>query len=191
MSAAGRAAIFLDRDGTLNREVDYLRRVEDLELLPGVARALERLSAAGFALVVVTNQSGIGRGLLDEEQLAAIHARLRVELRSEGVELLDVLWCPHLPPEEPGGEACACRKPAAGMLLEAARRHGLDLERSWTVGDSLRDAEAGAAAGTRPALVRTGKPLPEECFDPEGAPVPILADLMAFAERVLASPDAS
>lgn len=185
MSAAGRAAIFLDRDGTLNREVDYLRRVEDLELLPGVAPALRRLAEAGFALVVVTNQSGIGRGLLDEERLAAIHARLTRDLAAEGVELLDVLWCPHLPPEEPGGVECSCRKPAPGMLLEAARRHGLDLHRSWMVGDSLRDAEAGVAAGVRAALVRTGKPLPDGPRALGSAEVPLLPNLEALADLVL------
>lgn len=185
MSAPDRAAIFLDRDGTLNREVDYLRRVEDFELLPGVAAALLRLAEAGFVLVVVTNQSGIGRGLLDEARLGAIHARLREELLASGVKLLDVLWCPHLPQDAPGGEACSCRKPAPGLLLEAARRHGLSLERSWMVGDSLRDAQAGVAAGARPALVRTGKPLPREPLTVDGIPIPLFTDLGAFADAVL------
>lgn len=184
-----RPAIFLDRDGTLNREVDYLRRVEDLELLPGVVAALESLQRAGYALVVVTNQSGVARGLLTEETLGRIHARLAEQLASSGVELLDILWCPHhpdLPKGAPHG-ACSCRKPAPGMLLDAASRHGLDLASSWTVGDGERDAAAGLAAGTRAALVATGKTQAGVSPSIQGTRVPVLADLEAFAAHVLAS----
>ena len=184
-----RPAIFLDRDGTLNREVDYLRRVEDLVLLPGVPAALLALQAAGYELVVVTNQSGVARGLLDEETLAHIHDRLTELLARNGVALLDVLWCPHHPdhPERAPHGACSCRKPAPGMLLEAAARHRLDLARSWTVGDSDRDAAAGLAAGTRAALVATGKTPGARSRELDGVTVPVLADLQAFAAHVLAT----
>lgn len=184
-----RPAIFLDRDGTLNREVDYLRRVEDLVLLPGVVTALESLQRAGYALVVVTNQSGVARGLLTEQTLGRIHARLAEELANSGVELLDILWCPHHPdlPEGAPHGACSCRKPAPGMLLEAASRHGLDLANSWTVGDGERDAAAGLAAGTHAALVATGKTPAGASPSIRGITVPLFADLEAFAAHVLAS----
>ncbi|MEL6716497.1 MAG: HAD family hydrolase, partial [Planctomycetota bacterium] len=150
-----RPAVFLDRDGTLNREVDYLADPELFELLPGVGEALARLAAAGFALVVVTNQSGIARGLLDEDVLAAIHARMARDLAEHGVALDLVLHCPHHPtdaaPTAPAWTRarCSCRKPKPGMYVEATARLGLDPARSWAVGDSLRDLEAGAVIGAR------------------------------------------
>lgn len=154
-----RPAVFLDRDGTLNREVDYLRRVEDLELLR-IGPALRDLRGAGFALVVVTNQSGIARGLLDEALLADIHARLVELLAAEDITLDGIEFCPHHPDHgaAPYRVECDCRKPLPGMLLRAAERLDLDLARSWTIGDSARDLAAGAAAGLRGGvLVRTGK----------------------------------
>ena len=137
-------AVFLDRDGTLNREVDYLSDPDDFELLPGAGEALRDLQAAGFALVVVTNQSGIARGLLDEKILAAIHERLHSDLKPFGVRLDWIGYCPHHPTVGEGyfrGD-CTCRKPAPGMLLEGAARLGIDLDRSWCIGDSLRDLDA-------------------------------------------------
>lgn len=179
-----RAAVFLDRDGTLNRELDYLGDPERLELLPGVLSALARLAAAGLALVVVTNQSGIARGFFDERDLAAVNARLERELAAAGIRLDGIECCPHHPDHGPaGGTACDCRKPAPGMLLRAARRLDLDLERSWTVGDSLRDLEAGRAAGTRAVLVRTGKGREQERLAPPGTLV--VDDLAAAAELIL------
>jgi D-glycero-D-manno-heptose 1,7-bisphosphate phosphatase len=158
-SAARRPAVFLDRDGTLVREVDYLRAPAELELL-AVGAGLRALAEAGFALVLVTNQSGVARGYLDEETLAAIHSRLAELLAREGVALEGVEYCPHHPEHgaPPYRADCDCRKPRPGMLLRAAERLGLDLARSWTIGDSERDLLAGEAAGLRGGvLVRTGK----------------------------------
>ena len=156
---SGRPAVFLDRDGTLVREVDFLVHPDELELLPGAAEAVADLARAGFAIVLVTNQSGVARGYLDEERLAEIHARLAELLAAHDARLDLVLYCPHHP--DHGGpehrRACECRKPAPGMTLEAIRRLELDAAASWTIGDSLRDAQAGLAAGTRAILVRTGK----------------------------------
>ena len=151
-------AVFLDRDGTLNREVDYLADPEDLVLLPGVLPALGRLRAAGFRLVVVTNQSGVARGLFTEETLAAIHERLASRLAEGGVALDAVEVCIHHPTAGslPHRRECDCRKPAPGMLLAARDRLGLDLARSWIVGDGERDLAAGAAVGVRGVLVGTG-----------------------------------
>lgn len=162
--SARRRAVLLDRDGTLNREVDYLADPDRFELLPGVGPGLRRLADAGFALVVVTNQSGVARGLLDEGTLDRIHRRMAEDLRPHGVALDLVLHCPHHPSLGAGyfrGD-CSCRKPRPGMLLEAAARLDLDLDRSWCVGDSRRDLEAAAAVGARSILVRTGKGAEEE-----------------------------
>ena len=183
----GRPAIFLDRDGTLNREVDYLSRPDELELLPGVGPALRELRDAGYLLVVVTNQSGIARGLFSEATLADIHARLRDLLAAEGVSLDHLAYCPHHPSIGiPGYRvSCPCRKPEPGMLLDAARRLDLDLSASWMIGDSVRDLDAGRAAGTRGVLVRTGKGAQQEALleDDQHAS----ADLAEAASWILAS----
>lgn len=163
MSAAppgARPAVFLDRDGTLITALGYLADPAELELVPGAGAALARLGAAGFARVLVTNQSGIARGLLDEAALAAVHARLAEALAREGGALELVLSCPHHPEigVPPYRLACGCRKPEPGLILEAARRLDLDLARSWVVGDAARDLEAGRRAGVPGlVLVRTGK----------------------------------
>ena len=192
-----RPAVFLDRDGTLNREVNYLADPAQFELLPGVADGLARLSARGFALVVVTNQSGIARGLLDEATLADIHTRMDEELAPSGVVLDLVLYCPHHPDLDPGpGQddlawtraRCSCRKPAPGMYVEAIARLGLDPARSWCVGDSLRDLEAGATLGIPGVLVRTGKGRAQEALARErGLEVAVVDDFAAAADTVLAA----
>lgn len=151
MSDGWRAAVFLDRDGVLNRV--FVRdgvthppsRAADFELLPGTAEAVRRLHAAGFALVVVTNQPDVARGIQTRQGVEAIHARLRAEL-----PLLDVLACYH-----DTDDACTCRKPKPGMLLESARRWRLDLRRSFLVGDRWSDVCAGEAAGCRTILVES------------------------------------
>jgi len=154
----GRPAVFLDRDGTIIRESDYLRRPEQVRLLPHAADALHRLQEAGFALVVVTNQSGVARGLLTEVDLAQVHDLLRSRLARRGVQLDAVYYCPHHPeaarPEY--RRTCTCRKPSPGLLLQAAEHLDLDLAHSFAVGDSARDLAAGRAAGCRTVLVRTG-----------------------------------
>ena len=155
-----RAALFLDRDGTLNREVEgALCRPEQLEFLPGAVEALRKIQAAGRAAVVLTNQSAIARGWMTHYELERVHAALLDRLAAEGVRVEGILHCPHL---DSGGlppyhRSCACRKPAPGLLLEAAALWNLDLSRSWVIGDALRDLAAGAALGVRGILVRTGK----------------------------------
>jgi D-glycero-D-manno-heptose 1,7-bisphosphate phosphatase len=143
-----RPAVFLDRDGTLIEDVGYPRDPEAVRLLEGAPEALAALRRAGFALVVVSNQSGIGRGLVTREEAQAVHDRFVQELRAHGVELDDVRYCPHSP-----DDACACRKPAAGLLLDSARELDLDLTRSFMVGDKPDDVEAGRAAGCRTVLL--------------------------------------
>ncbi|GAA3398016.1 D-glycero-alpha-D-manno-heptose-1,7-bisphosphate 7-phosphatase [Streptomyces roseoviridis] len=150
-----RPAVLLDRDGTLTQHRPYPAHPDELLLQPDIGAPLRALQKEGFALVVVTNQSAVARGLLDTTVLNAMHDRLRALLCGQGVRLDAIYACPH----HPEGTvpryrlACRCRKPAPGMLLQAARDLDLDLTRSWMVGDSLCDVEAGRRAGTRTARV--------------------------------------
>ncbi len=145
-------AVFLDRDGVLNRATvrngrpHPPDRVEDLEILPGVAGALAELRAAGYALIVVTNQPDVARGTQTRTAVDAMHARLRAEL-----PLDDILCCFH-----DDAARCTCRKPAPGLLLQAARARGLDLRSSFMVGDRWRDIDAGKAAGCRTVYIDHG-----------------------------------
>ncbi len=149
-SGPPRPAAFLDRAGSLIVEKCYLTRPEQVALLPGVPEGLRRLRAAGFACVVVTNQSAVGRGMMTEADLERVHAELRRQLSAAGAVLDGLYHCPAVV-EHPD------RKPAPGMLLRAARDLRLDLARSWMVGDALRDLLAGRNAGCRGGLfVRTG-----------------------------------
>lgn len=185
-----RPAVFLDRDGTINREVDYLSNPNEFELIPGVPAALRALSAAGYAMVVVTNQSGVARGMLSLETLDAIHARMTRMLAAESVQLDAIESCPHHPDagEPPFRADCSCRKPAPGMLLKAAQELDLDLAHSWMVGDSLRDLQAGEAAGTRSILVRTGKGQEQEqsALANGGEALMVEDDLAGAVARILA-----
>ena len=154
----GQAAVFLDRDGTINEEVGYMDRLDKLKLIPVAAEAIRLINASGMKAVVVTNQSGVARGLFDESFVDTVHIRLREMLRMEGAFLDGIYFCPHHPTE--GRErylmTCDCRKPAPGLLLQAAADLHLEPVRSYMVGDTLKDIEAGARAGARGVLVRTG-----------------------------------
>ncbi len=149
------AAVFLDRDGTLIEDPGYLREPGQVRLLPGAAEAVVALRKAGFKAVVVTNQSGVACGLLDEICLAAIHDRMRHLLAGCGAGLDGLYYCPY----HPEGVVAAYRKesdwrkPGCGMLLAAASDLGIDLGASWMIGDSPRDVEAGRRAGCRTVLV--------------------------------------
>lgn len=151
-------AVFLDRDGTINVERDYLHRVEDFEFIPDVPRSIKRLNDAGFLVVVVTNQSGVARGYYDERAVDSLHEHIQNLLAEQGARIDAFSLCPHHPTEGVGAYRidCDCRKGAPGMLLQAARDHDIDLGRSFMVGDKLADVEAGIAAGCEPILVRTG-----------------------------------
>jgi D-glycero-D-manno-heptose 1,7-bisphosphate phosphatase len=144
-------AVFLDRDGVINRaapEGQYVTRWEELQFLPGVAQAITLLNGAGFRVIVVTNQRCVARGLLTVAALKLIHQRMCSELAAGGAVIDDVFFCPHekQPP-------CSCRKPAPGMLLAAALKHQIDLTTSWMIGDSDIDIEAGRNAGCRTARI--------------------------------------
>ncbi|MCS6802618.1 MAG: D-glycero-beta-D-manno-heptose 1,7-bisphosphate 7-phosphatase [Chloroflexota bacterium] len=146
-----RRALFLDRDGTLNVEVNYLSRPEDLVLIDGAAEALAEARRQGWAMVVITNQAGVGRGYFTLETLERIHAKLTDELARYEVALDGIYACIHHP-----DDGCRCRKPEPGMILTAAADLNIDPTQSWMIGDRASDLEAGRRAGCRTALVLTG-----------------------------------
>lgn len=145
------AAVFLDRDGTLNVEKEYLHRYDDWVWIPGVIPALRSLQKGGFRLVVVTNQSGIARGYYTRARVDALHRRVSADLKRHGVSLAGIYLCPHGP-----GAKCPCRKPAPGLLIRAARELKLDLTGSFMVGDKASDVEAARRSGVTPLFVQTG-----------------------------------
>ena len=143
--------VFLDRDGTLNHDPGYLKSAAELKLLPGVAAALARLKAAGAKLVVVTNQSGVGRGIFTLKDLEAIHARLQDLLEEDGAALDAIYFCPHHP-----DDGCLCRKPARAMVDRAVSELQLDLRRSYYIGDHVRDMQLARVVGAKPIFVTAG-----------------------------------
>lgn len=145
-------AVFLDRDGTLIDDPGFLSDPDAVHLLPGVPAALRRLQQAGYRLVVVSNQSGIGRGLLTTAQVEAVHRELDRQLVAEGVTLDAILYCPHRP-----DEGCDCRKPGTALHRRAAATLDLDLARSWCIGDRTGDIDAALPLGARAILVLTGE----------------------------------
>ena len=163
-----RPAAFIDRDGVINAELDYVHRSEDFHVLPGVVEGLRTLADAGFALVVVTNQAGIAKGLYDKAAFDRLTMHMRGLFAAQGVDFAGVYACPHHPQGcvPVYARDCDCRKPAPGMLLRAADELGLDLARSVLVGDKPSDADAGRAAGiAKTVLVRSGHALPADAAD--------------------------
>ncbi|MCP4591388.1 MAG: HAD family hydrolase [bacterium] len=183
------AAIFLDRDNTLIEDPGFISHPDQVKLLPGTAEALRRLRAGGYRIIVVSNQSGVARGLFDEEQLGRIHARLGELLAAEGVNLDEIRYCPYLDGEEAVVEAyrqdSPLRKPRPGMLLEAARQRNLDLSRSWMIGDRMSDVQAGAAAPCRTILVG---PAPAQ-YNGGVTPDHVVSTLLEAARVVEEHPD--
>lgn len=175
-------AVFLDRDGTLNKYVGFLRDINDLELLPGTAEAVRTINRSGYLAVVVTNQPVIARGEVTVEQLEEIHNKLETMLGAEGAYLDAIYYCPHHPHKGYAGEIpelkinCDCRKPKPGMLLKAARDLNIDLSRSWMVGDGESDIQAGKAAGCHTALVGGQVDLGQDIAT---------ASLLEFTEKVI------
>lgn len=156
-------AVFLDRDGTINRHVGFLRNIDEFELLPGVPEAIRMINASGYLAIVVTNQPVIARGEVTVEQLQLIHNKMETLLGAEGAYLDAIYYCPHHPHKGFAGEVeelkinCSCRKPKPGMLLNAAKDFNIDLKQSWMIGDGENDVRAGKAAGCKTALIGSGK----------------------------------
>lgn len=182
MSRRGRPAVFLDRDGTLIREKEYLADPDGVSLFPGATDALDKLRRAGYALVVVTNQSGIARGIYAEADYEAVARRLDRILEDAGAPLDATYHCPHHP--DLSGP-CDCRKPGTGMYLRAAEDLDLDLAASWYVGDKLSDVLPARALGGKGILVRTGYGREYEPTLPDG--MIAVDDLAEAADRILAA----
>jgi D-glycero-D-manno-heptose 1,7-bisphosphate phosphatase len=175
-----RPAAFLDRDGTVVRDAHYLADPEQVELIPGAAEAIRRLGAAGLAVVMVTNQSGIARGLYDEAGYEAVARRLEELLHAAGASVDATYHCPHHPDFS---GPCDCRKPGSGLYRRAARDHRLDLAGSYYVGDKLTDVLPAVALGGQGILVRTGYGARTEPSLPSGFWA--VDDLGAAAELIL------
>jgi D,D-heptose 1,7-bisphosphate phosphatase len=152
-------AVFLDRDGTINKYVGFLRKIDDFELIPGVAEAIRRINESGYLAIVVTNQPVIARGEVTVPELQLIHNKMETLLGAEGAYLDAIYYCPHHPHKGYEGEVpelkidCDCRKPKPGLLLRAAEVFNISLEDSWMIGDGENDIKAGKAAGCRTALI--------------------------------------
>lgn len=187
--AGKRRAVFLDRDGTINVEKTYLHKIEDFEFIAGVPEAIKKLKDAGFLVIVVSNQSGIGRGYFDEQAVETLHEHIQTELAAYGTSIDAFYFCPHHPVHGVDHYQidCDCRKGAPGMLLQAAEDYNIDLPRSFMIGDKLADIEAGERADCTPILVLTGHgklaqlqpefSAVEKCPDLDGSATFILSQL--------------
>lgn len=186
--------LFLDRDGTINEEVEFLSSPRDVRLIPGAARVIREANVLGFKVIVITNQSGIARGLFTEQDFHAVNDELFRLLRLEGAAVDALYYCPHHPDGEPPYRLdCECRKPRTGMLRRAADELGIDLSRSFVIGDRLSDLQAGIAAGASSILVLTGYGAAQRSsIDPQSIKITYIAKDIADAfeeiKRLLGNP---
>lgn len=175
--------IILDRDGVINHDSDeYIKSVDEWQPLPGSMEAIARLNRGGFRVVIATNQSGIARGLFDLETLSAMHKKMHNLASQAGAHIDGIFFCPHGPEDK-----CQCRKPKDGLFKEIQQRTGISLAGCPTVGDSLRDLQAGASMGCMPLLVRTGKGSKTESEKKDELPegTQIFDDLTAIAKHLV------
>ena len=181
-----RRAVFLDRDGTINVEKNYLIDPKEFELIAGVSQALKRLQVAGFLLVVVTNQSGVARGYFSLDEVEKLHQHMESLLAESGVMLAGIYSCPHHPTAGQGEylQDCDCRKGKPGLLLNAAQELNIDLQNSYMIGDKEADFLAGNAAGCQSFLVRTGHGEKWQESAVQHA-VPVFADLKEAVDKIL------
>lgn len=185
-----RRAVFLDRDGTINEDVGYPGRYDQVRIYPYSFEAVRKLNAAGLAVVVITNQSGVGRGFFTEDELGVIHDRMREDFAAAGARIDAIYYCPHFIGSSSAvyDRDCACRKPFPGMALQAREALDLDLDGSYMVGDKVEDIRFGLNAGARSVLVLTGYGEASlEALRREGiAPAHVAPDLGAAADWILA-----
>ena len=178
----GKGLIILDRDGVINHDSEhFIKNADEWQPIPGSLQAIAALTEAGFTLAIASNQSGIARGLFDQDALDAMHAKMLGLINAAGGHIGRVVICPHGPDDD-----CACRKPRPGMLEQLAQHFDTSLEGVPVIGDALRDLEAAAAVGARPILVRSGKGRRTEAALPERfAGVPVYDDLAAAARALI------
>lgn len=176
--------IFLDRDGTINIEKDYLHKCEDFEFEKDVIEGLKKLQSLGYEFIVVTNQSGIARGYYTEDDLKKLNNYMKKLLKSEEIEILDCFYCPHHPEKGIGEykKNCNCRKPNSGMLEEAAKKYEIDLKKSYMIGDKESDLLAGEKFGITPILVLTG--YGEKTFSKIGKKYLVGKTLLEISEKI-------
>lgn len=191
MTTPLRPAVFLDRDGTLNEDVGYLSALSHLTLYPWAIDAVRLLNRAGYLVVIVTNQGGIGRRVIEASFLPVLHAEFDRRFADAGAHVDGWYFCPHHPEAliDDLRALCDCRKPATGMALAAARDLGIDLSRSWMIGDKWGDVQFGQRVGARSILIRTGWGALEEALRPEGQPVETICDTLAGAVAHLLEAD--
>ena len=186
--AVKRPAVFLDRDGTINKEIQYLTRPEEIKLIPGAAEAIRLLREAGYRIAVVTNQPVIARGDCTAEQLMHIHDYMEMELSREGAFIDRIYYCPHHPDKGFEGERaelkfdCECRKPGGGMVWQAERELNLDLPASWLIGDRTGDVQTAHNCGMRAVLLETGMGGRDQRYD--AAPDYVFGDLLTAARFI-------
>ncbi len=184
-------AIFLDRDGTINNYVGFLRKIEEFELMEGVSDAIKEINSSEYLTIVATNQPVIARGEVTVDELNLIHMKMETELGKKGAYIDDLFYCPHHPHGGYDGEVvelkikCNCRKPEIGMLLEAADKYNIDLENSWYIGDTTIDIQTGKNAGTKTILVLTGEGGQDQKYDV--ASDYVVADLKTAVDLILKS----
>ncbi len=188
-------AVFLDRDGTICEEVGYLDSVEQMRLIPRAGEAIRLLNQGGFKVVVVTNQSGVARGFFQESVLEILHAELKRQLQEKGAFVDRIYYCPHHPTDgfPPYLQECSCRKPATGLLLQAAADLNLHLPSSYVIGDHISDVECGQRVGSETILLMTGhgqETLAKRSSWPQ-PPTYIAADLYEAVQWVLKHPSGS
>lgn len=153
METAANKAIFLDRDGVINVDDGYTHRLEDFALMPGAAAAIRRANEAGYKVMVVTNQGGIGLGYYSEDDMRCFHDHMQHQLAEASAVITDIAWCPHHPrAAQPENRNCSCRKPSPKMILDLAERHNIALAKSAMIGDRETDVAAGEAAGMKAYL---------------------------------------
>lgn len=185
-----RAAVFLDRDGTINEEMGYINHLSRFHLFPGVAKAIRLLNERQILAVVVSNQSGVARGYFPLELVHEVHAHMEALLSREGARIDGIFFCPHHPHGEVQAysKACECRKPGTGLLREARERLDIDMERSWVIGDRCTDLTLAARAGLPGILVKTGYGLGElDHVLPQSPhkPVFVARDLLGAVQWIL------
>ena len=177
--------VFLDRDGVINEDLDFVHKKEDFRFIPRSIEGLKLLK--NYGLIVVTNQSGIARGYYTEENMHSLHEHMIEELEKGGIFLLGIYYCPHHSEKGIGKYKidCGCRKPKSGMLEQAAEEHNIDLGESWTIGDKLRDIKSSKNVGCKTILVRTGQESKEDVKNSKIKPDFIVDDLYEAAKLIL------
>lgn len=177
-----RPAVFLDRDGTVNREKNFIHKSTQWEWIPGSVRAIRLLNDRGYLVIIVSNQSGVARGYFGRKDVEKLHRFVRRDIQKRGGRIDGFFYCPHLPADG-RGHACLCRKPSPGMVFKARRRFGIDLKRSYLVGDRRGDVLTARAAGARPIHVLTGYGRRERKDIPKS--VPVADNLYSAVRRII------